>query len=52
MKKSDADRPDVAKVFATLKDFQRTTAHHAFQRMYLDDPCTHRLGLLRLQNQT
>ena len=43
MKKRDADRPDVEKVLATLKDFQRKTVDHAFQRMYLDDPCTHRL---------
>ncbi|MFN2397253.1 MAG: helicase-related protein [Gemmatimonadaceae bacterium] len=43
MIKVNFDRPDVEKILGTLKDFQRATVEHAFQRLYVDDPCAHRL---------
>ncbi len=39
---AQAERPDVAKVLAELKDFQRLTVDHAFRRLYLDSDATHR----------
>jgi hypothetical protein len=36
------ERPNVAAVLGQLKDFQRETVEHVFQRLYLDDPPAHR----------
>jgi hypothetical protein len=38
----DVVRPDVAKVLARLKDFQRATVDYVFHRMYLDPSPTRR----------
>jgi hypothetical protein len=37
-----ANRPDPQATLRTLKDFQRTSAHYAFHRLYLDADSTHR----------
>ena len=38
-------RPDVERVFADLKNFQRNSAEYIFKRMYLDSDFTHRFLL-------
>lgn len=35
-------RPDVDRLFSTLKDFQRSTVEYVFRRMYTDPEPTHR----------
>jgi hypothetical protein len=40
--RSQNERPDVESVLSTLKDFQRRTVDHAFQRMYRDADNTRR----------
>ena len=42
MKRNDV-RPDLDAVLGGLKDFQRRTVDHVFQRLYLDEQCTHRM---------